>query len=269
MNKHISLYGVFRSIMNCFVIACGISLILLFFYPETEQLTKNEVRSIVHCVLVLNLLMYGMYKLFENIFVYKMKSKELLLNEDYLPYAVRKSNETQEIEEYNRRVTASHEAGHAVMIYINADEDFGVDMLPSPPHTIFVSKFVGADMIKNKILITYAGAAAEEILLGEFHDGCLGTERADFESANKLIKAYIVMSDKSLSKTLLDVELATQMIELSKEFYLEAKNILTDNMELLKAVSSKLIEIDTLRREDVQKLSEDIITDNNTSDSED
>lgn len=255
--------------MNCFVIACGISLILLFFYPETEQLTKNEVRSIVYCALVFNLLMYGMYKLLEYIFLHKMKSKEPLLNEEYLPYAVRKLNETQEIEEYNRRVTAAHEAGYAVMIYINADEDFGVDMLASPPHTKIVSKFAGVDMIKNKILITYAGAAAEEILLGEFHDGCLGTERADFESANKLIKAYIVMSDKSLSKTLLDVELATQMIELSKEFYLEAKNILINNLELLKAVSDKLIEKNFLRREDVNKISENVVTDNNTSDSED
>lgn len=109
------------------------------------------------------------------------------------------------------------------------------------------------DDVKTRILITYASAIAEEILLGEFHTGCMGSDDADFETASRLIKWYIVMSNDSVSKTLLDEELAPQMIELSKQFYQETKELLTDNVVLLQKVADELMEKDFLSRDDVDK----------------
>lgn len=82
----------------------------------------------------------------------------------------------------------------------------------------------------------------------------MGSDDADFETTSRLIKWYIVMSDDAVSKTLLDEELAPQMIELSKQFYQEAKKILTDNVVLLQKVADELTEKDVLSRDDVDKL---------------
>ena len=55
-------------------------------------------------------------------------------------------------------------------------------------------------------MIIYAGAASEELVFGQYCSGCFGSETADFESAVRYIKEYIVMTDNTVSKTMLEEE---------------------------------------------------------------
>ena len=82
----------------------------------------------------------------------------------------------------------------------------------------------------------------------------MGTEGADFECATNLIKQYIVMTDPTVSKTLINEELSEKMIALSIQLYREAKDLLNQNRTKLDIIIDELMENNHLSEEDITKL---------------
>lgn len=153
-------------------------------------------------------------------------------------------------------INAVHEAGHAVMAYLQDTKDFEVFMSYDSAKTIVAYKSQKAKDIKKMILVKYSGAIAEELLLGEFSAGSIGVfyPNADFQSATELIRAYIVMTEPTVSKTLLNEELADLIISASNSFYKEATEILSKNKEMLVVISDELKSKDSLKKDEIIQL---------------
>lgn len=157
-------------------------------------------------------------------------------------------------------IKSVHEAGHAVMAYLQDTKDFEVFMSYDSAKTVVTYKSQKAEDVKKMILVKYSGAIAEELLLGELSAGSIGilNSNADFPSATELIKAYIVMTEPTVSKTLLNEELADLIISASNSFYKEATEILSKNKEMLVVISDELKNKDSLKKNEIIQLLKDI-----------
>lgn len=153
-------------------------------------------------------------------------------------------------------IKSVHEAGHAVMAYLQDTKDFEVFMSYDSAKTVVTYKSQKAEDVKKMILVKYSGAIAEELLLGELSAGSIGilNSNADFPSATELIRAYIVMTEPTVSKTLLNEELADLIISASNSFYKEATEILSKNKEMLVVISDELKSKDSLKKDEIIQL---------------
>ena len=153
-------------------------------------------------------------------------------------------------------IKSVHEAGHAVMAYLQDTKDFEVFMSYDSAKTVVTYKSQKAEDVKKMILVKYSGAIAEELLLGELSAGSIGilNSNADFPSATELIRAYIVMTEPTVSKTLLNEELADLIISASNSFYKEATEILSKNKEMLVVISDELKSKDPLKKDEIIQL---------------
>lgn len=147
---------------------------------------------------------------------------------------------------------AVHEAGHALMTYLKHVESFEVSISYVHPKTVSVYKQPAADDVKNLVLIYYSGAVAEELVLGKMYGGAMGRSEADFPMATEMIKTYIVMTNPNVSKSMLDIELASQLIEYSKEFYQITKDILSEHKETLDLLAQELMRKNVLTKEEIE-----------------
>ena len=144
--------------------------------------------------------------------------------------------------------------GHAVMAYLNGIDDFRVVMEFANPRVVTLSPVYTEEDVKNYILIYYSGAIAEELLIGKIGIGSMNGPDSDFEKVKKYIKSYIVMVDKTVSKSLLDEELTDQIIKYSKKFYQMAYNILSEHIDMVRRISDALAVNDTLSKGEIEKL---------------
>ena len=90
-----------------------------------------------------------------------------------------------------------HEAGHAFFAYLFCDEYFvEVDISKDKSPCVTYSKEIRTkEDVKNLILICYAGAAAEEVILDEFSAGSIISNKyndSDFVKCIDYLKAYIL-----------------------------------------------------------------------------
>lgn len=113
---------------------------------------------------------------------------------------------------------------------------------------------VNAEVVKSMILIKYAGAIAEELIFGHYDAGSFLGSNSDFKNATELIKGYITMIDPERSKTLLDDELKDQLIDISKTFYQECKELLSCNIKLVEHLSNVLTYKERLTTEEVLEI---------------
>lgn len=162
------------------------------------------------------------------------------------------------VSDSQKKLNAVHEAGHAVMAYLQDMKDYEVQMLGTSPCTITTCESYTADDVKKRILVKYSGAIAEEMVLGEISSGSMGSPESDFPSATELIKGYIVMTDPTVSKTLLNEELSASIIDVSKNLYQEAEEILSKNKEMLVVIADKLESRNTLNKNEIIQLLNDI-----------
>lgn len=70
MNGKVTLYGVFKDVMKCFIAACGITLLIIFFgdqslFLKDGELLKQAVQAVIFCIFIVFLLGTGIYRLLE------------------------------------------------------------------------------------------------------------------------------------------------------------------------------------------------------------
>lgn len=119
---------------------------------------------------------------------------------------------------------------------------------------IHVEKIIQADDLQKHIFIDYAGAIAEEILLGKISTGSMRTDHSDFEQAARRIREYLILTVPGLSKTGLDDGINQQIVCLSKEFYEETKKILINQKEKVEKLSGVLRKHKTLTSDNIVKI---------------
>lgn len=269
--KKPTVFGAFVDLIQCFVAACGITLLINFFglttefLNVTEELSRNaiinEVRAIffplITIIILKNVYFWGIDRFLEE---------KLSDGDNMTPTGIGAiASEMEEvpceaddkIADYNINISVIHEAGHAVMAYLKKLEHYSVYVAHTSAKITYVYKNFDLEDVKDQILITYAGAVAEELVLGEFHYGCIGSisdQESDFSQATELIKAYIVMNDCTKSKSLIDLELSDEIIKLSNEFYQEARDILSSNKDALDTIIEALNKQRQLTQEEVEKL---------------
>ncbi|MDE7423780.1 MAG: ATP-dependent Zn protease [Lachnospiraceae bacterium] len=246
-----TLYTIFINIMRCFIVSCGTAFLIIFFYWDEMAPLKRDVfgkmaGSLFQITLLLLIFSHVLSKVLigdKCCFGYKRCFDSL---------GIASEKEEKAISD-NRKVCIVHEAGHALMAYLQNVSNFRVTL----SKTITTYNTQDVEDVKTMILIDYAGAAAEEILLESFSLGSMSSTDSDFVKATEHIKAYIIMTDSSVSKTMLNEELSQQVISLSKEMYSMSKDLLSENKEMLEVLSNELMKKEEMSKEEIIDLLRD------------
>ena len=250
---HIS--AVIKAVYYCFLTACASVFLLFFCYGGEEVLTKDTCLRAVISIFWLFLIVLVVYKIVTAevrwICDFPMTSGGTMTVPAPLGNAIETS---KEITDFNRRITAVHEAGHAVMAYLLGIEGFEVRMSNPNPRVVTIYKIADAERIRKLVLIYYAAAVAEELIFGKLYAGSMGGTDSDFSKATEMIKTYIVMTKADVSKSMVEEELLPDIIRYSKEFYEAAKSLLSDHKSEIEALANQLITKDSLTKEDVEAL---------------
>lgn len=188
------------------------------------------------------------------------------------------------ISKHEQRITAYHEAGHAIAGYLlpNSDPVRKVTIIPrgmTGGSTLFIPEhevnYITRSRLKDQVVVTLAGRAAEEIVFGEITTGAA----SDLEQVSKMTRAMVTrfgMSDKlgpmmfgqKEELIFLGREIAEQRDyseavaeEIDSEVrsivtwaYDEAKRLVTENRAKLDALAERLMEIETVDAEEFLSL---------------
>lgn len=242
------IYTIFTTMVKCFILACGISLLLFFFYDNELEPTKDNIKYVVSIIYTILLTVLVITYLFKNLIGNAKEDVAKL-------YGKAQIGNKEKTYENIREVTTVHEAGHAVMSYLrNADTIIVNASLCEPNVVSGYDSVVNAEIVKSMILIKYAGAIAEELIFGHYDAGPFLGSDSDFKTATELIKGYITMINPERSKTLLDDELKDQLIDISKAFYQECKELLSCNIKLVEHLSNVLTYKERLTTEEVLEI---------------
>lgn len=178
-------------------------------------------------------------------------------------------HESLGITEQTRKVTAYHEAGHALVGYLMGSQPlYKVTISPRGPslgHTSFEPK---ADMvsisrqeIEAKLAMQLAGRVAEEIVFGE-QNITTGAE-SDLKAATDL--AYSMVTRWGYSKRVGLIHNGTNRIvsqdvieeevqAIMDKAYLQSKDMLTKNRSQLNKIANALLERETLDAKEMKQL---------------
>lgn len=173
----------------------------------------------------------------------------------------------------DKKVTAYHEAGHALVAkklcklnrvtkvsIIPSTKGMGGFSLNIPPDRMHQTK----KDIMNNIMIALGGRAAEEIILGT--DNITTGASSDLQKATEMTLSMIGTygMDEKIGLVNYNVILnsnlstGTSLMERTKEslenLYIETKKILRDNRKYLDAIADKLMEKESLTEEEVNQI---------------
>lgn len=177
------------------------------------------------------------------------------------------------IKEEDRKITAYHESGHALisMLKLPEDEVTKVTIIPTSKgaggYTLSIPKdsaYQNMQYLKNKIMVLLGGRAAEEIIFGE--NMVTTGAYSDLNQSTKIITTMVTeygmgsslgLLRKSAMGSLGDVN-SNEVIEECKstleELYNEVKSSLMDNFTKLESMANELLEKETLYSSDINKI---------------
>ena len=191
---------------------------------------------------------------------------------------------SQVVIEKERVLTAYHESGHAIVSGFLEDND-KVHMITIIPRgraggfTAYLpqedAKFMTKRQMQHKLISLLGGRAAEEVVLDDISTGASN----DIERATKI--AHAMVTKYGMSKRLgpmmyggddsevflgeelgknkqysdkIAYEIDSEMRELIDEAYNKALNILNENIDLLHALANRLLEKETIGREEFEAI---------------
>jgi cell division protease FtsH len=179
----------------------------------------------------------------------------------YTVIAGSEKKDRSNIKESERRITAFHEAGHALTAKLLSPENTvaKITIIPStkgaggfcvniPPDKMYYTKCE----IENQIMINLSGRAAEELIFGA--ENVTTGAGNDIEKSNKLANDYI--NKYGMGKTFLSDEKTSNcaVSDLLDELYVKTKELLTKNQHMLNAISEELLAKETLDEEDLDRI---------------
>lgn len=178
--------------------------------------------------------------------------------------------DTSYISEHDRKITAYHEAGHALITTLLLPENFisKVTIIPSvrgaggfnlsiPKDTVYQNQ----RQIKANIQMLLAGRAAEELIYGV--DEVTTGASNDIQKASSFIVDYINKFGMDVEMGLFnlnsldqgqDNQLIPRCRELMNTLYLETKNLLEINLQSLEKITEELLEKESLDGDDIDRI---------------
>lgn len=179
--------------------------------------------------------------------------------------------------DYNIRVAAYHEAGHALatklftkdavpkVTVIGSTSGAGGVTFRTPAKEGFFSK---SDM-ENMLRVLYAGRAAESLYFSNPDDITVGASN-DIQQATGLIRKYLTTFGMSKSVGLINIDyfksesgvdisalsepLLKEAVELADKIYNDVRNELEKNLEILQDIAEQLIEKESLENDDLDAI---------------
>jgi len=165
-----------------------------------------------------------------------------------------------------KRRSAIHEAGHAIVAYaLEKMPNLEVTIVPHGNHGGNVqykdmSLMHSKDKLLNRIAIKFGGRAAEKLLLGDIHSGCIGDLISATEEAERIVTA-LGMSERfpniaicalsTSGKTRVAVEQeVTKILDLQQE---RALAVVEHNRELIEELAKALMQHETLKGKQLQQ----------------
>jgi hypothetical protein len=245
--EKLDIHANFLRIVERFITACGITLLLCFYSENIEEYTRENIAMVVSAIFLFECLLSVLCKVVKYMDTLSFSSADKW--QDSAITALQKEC-TPKIDE-NRQIIATHEAGHAVMAYLNNAVKFDIDLSNNCVNTAY--DLADVEEIKKYIMVIYAGAASEELIFGQYCSGCFGSGTADFESAVRYIKGYIVMTDNTVSKTMLEEEIGQKVITLSNDIYAETLESLTLHKSMVRHLAGILLTKNYLKTEEVKE----------------
>lgn len=248
--EKLDIHASFLQIVERFITACGITLLLCFYSENIEEYTRENIAMVVSTIFLFECLLSVLCKI-----VKYMNTLSFSSADKWQDSAITALQEecTPKIDK-NRQIIVTHEAGHAVMAYLNNAVKFDIDLSNNCVNTAY--NLADAEEVKKYIMVIYAGAASEELIFGQYCSGCFGSETADFESAVRHIKEYIVMTDNTVSKTMLEEEIGQKVITLSNSIYAETLESLTLHKSMVRHLADILLTKNYLKTEEVKEILE-------------
>ncbi|NMB42882.1 MAG: cell division protein FtsH, partial [Clostridiales bacterium] len=174
------------------------------------------------------------------------------------------------ISKREREITAYHEAGHALVTKLLLPDHYisKITIIPSisgvggfnlsiPKDTIFQSK----KQIKANIQVLLAGRIAEELVFGK--DEITTGASNDIKKASSLMMDYInkygMDSDLGIFNSTFVSDLADQKLlegcrNNMNKLYEETLSLVEDNIKLLKQIANSLLENESIKGEDIDRL---------------
>jgi cell division protease FtsH len=201
---------------------------------------------------------------------------------DKIAFGKKKRSRMSAMTEDDKRVTAYHEAGHAVLAEIidKVEPVYKVTIIPTGRAlgmTMFLPERDKVHTTKQKLLgelvVAYGGRVAEEVFCNDISTGA----HNDIEMASKLARAMVEefgMSEKlgpvnyssndrendpwGMGKDVhgdnLKQVIDEEVRAILDHAYQKAKDILSENDELVKDIAKYLMVYETLDREDIERI---------------
>ncbi len=199
------------------------------------------------------------------------------LEKAYLHISAGKEKRQLQVSMEQKKITAFHEAGHAIssILLIPEDRILRVSIIPTTKgaggYTLSTSQdsgLVTKEYIRNKMMVLLGGRAAEEIFFGN-RNITIGAQN-DIEKVTKLALDYVVkygMHNKlgTINYGVLAKEFTIQtniekyVKDLIEELYSSISKKIKENTEVLIKLAYKLIEKETLDEKDILKYTENLV----------
>lgn len=225
------------------------------------------------------------------------KGKHLIgmtdLEEAMIKVIVGPAKKSRVISEAEKKLTAYHEAGHAITTWVRQHDEpvHQISIIPSGRaggYTLSFPKedksYMSRSMMENEIVTLLGGRVAEQLILGDISTGASNDIQRASSIARQMVTKY-GMSEK-LGPILYGSESSSDEVFLGRDFnqtknyseetaslidaevkeivlraYADAKAVLEENMEKLHFVASYLIKNEIMEEEQfVRAMSEDDIT---------
>lgn len=201
----------------------------------------------------------------ESAIISAKNNREEILQEDidkafYTIIAGSEKKDRSSVKELDKKITAFHEAGHALVAKLTSPENTisRISIIPStkgaggfciniPPDKMYYTKLE----LKSQIMINVAGRGAEELIFGE--ENITTGASNDIEKATSIAKDFVMRFGMSKKMGLLNLTLFkdesmafAECKELLDEIYNETKELLKENINTLTLIANTLMEKETL-----------------------
>lgn len=179
----------------------------------------------------------------------------------------------EHIKELDKKITAYHEAGHALVSFmVLPDEKVSkVTIIPTTKgaggYTLSIPEdkmYQNKNYLLNRIKVLLGGRAAEEIIFGK--DNVTTGAYSDLKHSTNLIANMVTAYGMGESLGLLTLDEIGSLSSSTKEnivmecksivnnLYEETKNIIISNRDLLEKITSQLLEKETIFYEDIKSI---------------
>ena len=173
------------------------------------------------------------------------------------------------IKNSDKKITAFHEAGHAlVSMNLLPDEKISkITIIPSTKgaggYTLSIPQdkmYQSKEYLEKKIMVLFAGRAAEEIIFGEA--SVTNGAYNDIKNSTNLIlnmaseygmsKKFGLLNLNEINQSDNSISLLEECKKISDDLYNKTKKILIENINILYKLEENLIEKETLYYEDIE-----------------